>query len=159
MSKKRVHELGKQLKEQGIELSNNELVDKLHALGYTDVKSHSSSLEDDQAQTAFERIIGERKPKPAPVKPSGPGFVVRKKAHTEPVAPPAHAPAAPAAVAAPAPQPHHASEPAAAPPGGGPARVPRPPAGPWQPAARPGAGAATPMAAAPHQPQSDTRHL
>ena len=48
MSKKRVHELGKQLKEQGIELSNQELVEKLHALGY-DVKSHSSSLEDDQA--------------------------------------------------------------------------------------------------------------
>jgi translation initiation factor IF-2 len=83
MSKKRVHELGKQLKEHGIELSNNELVDKLHALGYTDVKSHSSSLEDDQAATAFEKIIGERKPKPAPVKPSGPGFVVRKKAHVE----------------------------------------------------------------------------
>ena len=30
MSKKRVHELGKQLKEQGIELSNQELVEKLH---------------------------------------------------------------------------------------------------------------------------------
>src|SRR6266496_4385577 len=89
MSKKRVHELGKQLKEHGIELSNTELVDKLHALGYTDVKSHSSSLEDDQAATAYEKIIGERKPKPAPVKPSGPGFVVRKKAHVEaPVAPP-----------------------------------------------------------------------
>ena len=63
MSKKRVHELGKQLKEQGIELSNNELVDKLHALGYTDVKSHSSSLEDDQAATAYEKIMAERKPK------------------------------------------------------------------------------------------------
>ena len=57
MSKKRVHELGKQLKENGIELSNQELVEKLHALGY-DVKSHSSSLEDDQAQSAFERIVG-----------------------------------------------------------------------------------------------------
>ena len=34
MSKKRVHELGKQLKEHGIELSNQELVEKLHALGY-----------------------------------------------------------------------------------------------------------------------------
>src|ERR671939_1186698 len=91
MSKKRVHELGKQLKEQGIELSNNELVDKLHALGYTDVKSHSSSLEDDQATSAFERIVGERKPKPAPAKATGPGFVVRKRAHTEPVAAPAPA--------------------------------------------------------------------
>ncbi|HVI94256.1 MAG TPA: translation initiation factor IF-2 [Anaeromyxobacter sp.] len=83
MSKKRVHELGKQLKEQGIELSNQELVEKLHALGY-DVKSHSSSLEDDQAQSAYEKIVGERKPKPAPARPSGPGFVVRKRAHVEP---------------------------------------------------------------------------
>ncbi len=83
MSKKRVHELGKQLKEQGIELSNTELVDKLHALGY-DVKSHSSSLEDDQAQAAFEKIVGERKPKAPAPKPAGPGFVVRKRAHVEP---------------------------------------------------------------------------
>src|SRR6266511_1482202 len=83
MSKKRVHELGKQLKEHGIELSNQELVEKLHALGY-DVKSHSSSLEDDQAASAFEKIVGEKKPKPAPVRPSGPGFVVRKRAYTEP---------------------------------------------------------------------------
>src|SRR5512138_3482766 len=103
MSKKRVHELGKQLKEHGIELSNQELVEKLHALGY-DVKSHSSSLEDDQAQTAFERIIGEKKPKPAPVRPSGPGFVVRKRAHTEPpiAAAPAHAVEAQPAEAQPA---------------------------------------------------------
>ncbi|WP_176068962.1 translation initiation factor IF-2 [Anaeromyxobacter diazotrophicus] len=88
MSKKRVHELGKELREHGIELSNTELVDKLHALGYTDVKSHSSSLEDDQAATALEKILGERKPKPAPVKPTGPGFVVRKRAHVEPPPPP-----------------------------------------------------------------------
>src|SRR5512142_1143510 len=93
MSKKRVHELGKQLKEHGVELSNQELVEKLHALGY-DVKSHSSSLEDDQAQSAFERIVGEKKPKPAPVRPSGPGFVVRKRVHTE-VMHPAPAAAAP----------------------------------------------------------------
>src|SRR5574338_1471552 len=86
MSKKRVHELGKQLKEQGIELSNQELVEKLHALGYTEVKSHSSSLEDDQAQSAYERIVGELKPKPAPVRHAGPGFVVRKRVHTEVVA-------------------------------------------------------------------------
>jgi translation initiation factor IF-2 len=100
MSKKRVHELGKQLKEHGIELSNNELVDKLHALGYTDVKSHSSSLEDDQAATAFEKIIGEKKPKPAPVKVTGPGFVVRKRAHVEPP-PVAHPPAPQAPVSPP----------------------------------------------------------
>ncbi len=53
MSKKRVHEIGKQLKEHGIDLSNSELVEKLHALGY-DVKSHSSSLEEDQAHAAYE---------------------------------------------------------------------------------------------------------
>ncbi len=99
MSKKRVHELGKQLKEHGIELSNQELVEKLHALGY-DVKSHSSSLEDDQSQSAFEKIIGEKKPKPAPVRASGPGFVVRKRVH-EPL--PA-APAAPVATYAPEPE-------------------------------------------------------
>ena len=92
--KKRVHELGKQLKEQGIELSNTELVEKLHALGYSDVKSHSSSLEDDQATAAFEKIVGERKPRPAPVRATGPGFVVRKKAHVEPAAIPATQPVA-----------------------------------------------------------------
>src|SRR5512136_2248906 len=92
MSKKRVHELAKQLKEHGIELSNQELVEKLHALGY-DVKSHSSSLEDDQAQAAVEKIVGEKKPKPAPVRHAGPGFVVRKRAHVEP--PTVIAPAAP----------------------------------------------------------------
>ena len=104
MSKKRVHELGKQLKEQGIELSNSELVDKLHALGYSDVKSHSSSLEDDQAATALEKILGEKKPKAAPVKPTGPGFVVRKRAHVEP-------PPAPAIHVAPPPAHAHAPEP------------------------------------------------
>jgi translation initiation factor IF-2 len=96
MSKKRVHELGKQLKEQGIELSNQELVEKLHALGYLEVKSHSSSLEDDQAHAAYEKILAERKPKPAPVRPAGPGFVVRKRAHVEP--PTVTAPAAPPSV-------------------------------------------------------------
>src|SRR5574337_62318 len=87
MSKKRVHELGKQLKEHGIELSNQELVEKLHALGY-DVKSHSSSLEDDQAQAAVEKILAERRPKPAAAKHAGPGFVVRKRVHSEPTPPP-----------------------------------------------------------------------
>src|SRR5574341_950640 len=99
MSKKRVHELAKQLKEHGIELSNQELVDRLHQLGF-DVKSHSSSLDDDQAQSALEKIVGERKPKAAPVRSAGPGFVVRKKAHVEaPVEPPP--PPAPVHVAAP----------------------------------------------------------
>src|SRR5512136_2505854 len=83
MSKKRVHELAKQLKDSGIELSNQELVEKLHALGY-DVKSHSSSLEEDQSQSAYERIVAEKKPKAAAPRPTGPGFVVRKRAHVEP---------------------------------------------------------------------------
>ncbi|BDG02029.1 translation initiation factor IF-2 [Anaeromyxobacter oryzae] len=107
MSKKRVHELAKQLKEQGIELSNQELVDKLHALGYHEVKSHSSSLEDDQAHAAYEKIVAERKPKPAPVRATGPGFVVRKRAHVEPptvISPPP----------APEPQPVYEAEPAPA---------------------------------------------
>jgi translation initiation factor IF-2 len=102
MSKKRVHELGKALKEHGIELSNQELVEKLHALGY-DVKSHSSSLEDDQAQAALERILSEKKPKPAAPRAPGPGFVVRKRAHVEPV--PAPAPAPPSVQAVPTPVP------------------------------------------------------
>jgi translation initiation factor IF-2 len=104
MSKKRVHELAKQLKEQGIELSNQELVDKLHQLGF-DVKSHSSSLDDDQALSAFEKIVGERKPKPAPARATGPGFVVRKKAHVETPAEPPPPPPPPAHVAAPEPPP------------------------------------------------------
>ncbi len=105
MSKKRVHELAKQLKEQGIELSNQELVDRLHQLGF-EVKSHSSSLDDDQAQAAFEKIVGEKKPKAAAPRPSGPGFVVRKKS-TIPVPPPPP----PAPVAA-APEPVEYQEPA-----------------------------------------------
>jgi translation initiation factor IF-2 len=43
MSKKRVHEIAKELKSHGIELDNKEVVNELVALGY-DVKSHSSSL-------------------------------------------------------------------------------------------------------------------
>jgi translation initiation factor IF-2 len=88
MTKKRVHELGKQLKEHGIELSNQELVDKLHALGYFEVKSHSSSLEDDQAAAAFDKIMGEKKPKAVVARPAGPGFVVRRKAHHDGAAAP-----------------------------------------------------------------------
>ncbi|HEX7487761.1 MAG TPA: translation initiation factor IF-2 [Anaeromyxobacteraceae bacterium] len=50
----------------------------------------------------MEKILGEKKPKAAPVKPSGPGFVVRKRAHVEP-------PLAPAIQVAPPPA--HAFEP------------------------------------------------
>jgi translation initiation factor IF-2 len=187
MSKKRVHELGKALKEHGIELSNQELVEKLHALGY-DVKSHSSSLEEDQAQSALERILAEKKPKPAPVRAPGPGFVVRKKAHVEPA--PTPAPLAPPPLAEPEPvmeaplelQPEAAPEPVpvAQPeaPQEAPVRVaaqaqPAPPApagerhAPPPPAAAPAAPQpAAPMAAAPqarpplpHRPPQDTRTL
>jgi len=182
MSKKRVHELGKQLKEHGIELSNQELVDKLHALGY-DVKSHSSTLEDDQAQSAYERILAERKPKAAPVRPTGPGFVVRKRAHDAapaPVpaelaeAPYAEAPAvleagsAPdvaAAVIADQAQPAEvghaapaaaAAAPAIAPP---PAEGPRPAPTPAPHPPAPARPAAPPMAAAPSAPHTDPRTL
>src|SRR4051794_321895 len=78
MSKKRVHEIAKELKSHGIELDNKEVVTELVSLGY-DVKSHSSSLEDDQATAAVQKIVDKRKPK-APVAPvAAKGFVVRRK--------------------------------------------------------------------------------
>src|ERR671931_2093371 len=79
MSKKRVHEVAKELKAFGIELDNKEVVQELVGLGY-DVKSHSSSLEDDQASAAIQAIVAKKKPK-APEPPvSAKGFVVRRKA-------------------------------------------------------------------------------
>src|SRR5512140_591092 len=78
MSKKRVHEIAKELKNHGIELDNKEVVTELAALGY-DVKSHSSSLDDDQATAAVQKILDKRKPK-APAAPvTAKGFVVRRK--------------------------------------------------------------------------------
>jgi translation initiation factor IF-2 len=146
MSKKRVHEIAKELKAFGIELDNREVVTELTALGY-DVKSHSSSLEDDQATAAVQRIVEKRRPRAAPAPVAAKGFVVRRKgpgveshlggngaaapaaeaAHVETVAPPAavEPPAAsgpPAveapSVAAPTPAPVPPPEPpaAAAPP-------------------------------------------
>src|SRR5205085_12428957 len=73
MAKKRVYELAKDLG-----LSNKEMVDWLRAHEY-DVKSHSSSLEDDQAQAVTERLLGERSPKPAVPRPSASGVVLRRK--------------------------------------------------------------------------------
>ena len=73
MAKKRVYELAKDLG-----LSNKEMVDWLKAHEY-DVKSHSSSLEDDQAQAVIEKVMGERAPKPVAVKPSSSGVVLRRK--------------------------------------------------------------------------------
>src|SRR6185436_12938824 len=98
MSKKRVHEIAKELNKHGIELDNKDVVTELVSLGY-DVKSHSSSLEDDQATAAVQKILDKKKPKaPAPaVAPKG--FVVRRKVgvgtseevHATPAAAPAHA--------------------------------------------------------------------
>ncbi|HTS82194.1 MAG TPA: translation initiation factor IF-2 [Myxococcaceae bacterium] len=138
MSKKRVHEIAKELKAFGIDLDNKEVVTELAALGY-DVKSHSSSLEDDQAMSAVQRIVEKRKPRAAPPPATAKGFVVRRRApggevpHTnghqpEPAAAPAHEPAA--AHAEPAREPVHAPEPAVAapPPAAPPVRaVPPPP--------------------------------
>jgi translation initiation factor IF-2 len=159
MTKKRVHELGKMLKEHGLELSNQELVEKLHALGY-DVKSHSSSLEEDQAQAAVDRIVAERRPKAAPVKAAGPGFVVRKRAAVVHEVPEPPAPAAPPPRAeeptplpwveseTPAPVPFAAQEPPAPAAAEPPAPMAAAPASP--PAAEP---------ARPHAPAPDTRVL
>ncbi|PTL77893.1 translation initiation factor IF-2 [Vitiosangium sp. GDMCC 1.1324] len=83
MSKKRVHEIAKELKDHGVELDNKEVVTELVALGY-DVKSHSSSLEDDQATAAVQKILDKRKPKQAAPPVTAKGFVVRRKAPTAP---------------------------------------------------------------------------
>jgi translation initiation factor IF-2 len=78
MSKKRVHEIAKELKGHGIELDNKEVVNELSSLGY-DVKSHSSSLDDDQATAAVQKILDKRKPKQAAPPVTAKGFVVRRK--------------------------------------------------------------------------------
>src|ERR671935_2641058 len=73
MAKKRVYELAKDLG-----LSNKEMVDWLRAHEY-DVKSHSSSLEDDQALAVVEKFKGEKGSKVEAPKPSGSGVVLRRK--------------------------------------------------------------------------------
>jgi translation initiation factor IF-2 len=116
MSKKRVHEIARELKSFGIELDNREVVTELTSLGY-DVKSHSSSLEDDQANAAVQRIVEKRRPKAAPAPVAAKGFVVRRRSpgtdvHPGPNGTPAaaepavaEAPATPPAVEPPAPPP------------------------------------------------------
>jgi translation initiation factor IF-2 len=86
MAKKRVHEIAKELKAHGIEMDNKELVSELQSLDF-DVKSHSSSLDEDQANVAVEKILQRRKPKPAPAPVHAAGFVVRRKAAPSPTAP------------------------------------------------------------------------
>ncbi|MBL9038511.1 MAG: translation initiation factor IF-2 [Archangium sp.] len=159
MSKKRVHEIAKELKENhGIELDNKAVVTELQSLGY-DVKSHSSSLEDDQAVAAVQRIVDKRKPKAAPAPVAPKGFVVRRKVgeatvQTAVSAPPAAAAAdvieAPSAVVEAAPPADVATPtiavPAATEAPAAPASAPRAPA-PVVAAAEP-APAAAPIAAA-----------
>ena len=79
MSKRRVHEIAKELKDKhGIEFDNKQVVEELNRLGY-DVKTHSSSLEDEEAASAVRKIVEERKPKTAPPPVAPKGFVVRRK--------------------------------------------------------------------------------
>src|SRR5260370_12570953 len=88
MAKKRVYELAKDLG-----LSNKEMVEWLHAHEY-DVKSHSSSLEDDQAQAVIEKFKGEKSPKAPAPKPAGSGVPLPPKPPPPPP-PPAPPPISP----------------------------------------------------------------
>jgi len=72
MAKKRVYELAKELGMQ-----NKELVDWLQSRGYDDIKSHSSSLDEDVAASVAEKIQAERNPTPVAVPAKG--FVVRRR--------------------------------------------------------------------------------
>ncbi len=167
MSKKRVHEIAKELKDAGIELDNKAVVDELKALGY-DVKSHSSSLEDDEAREAVRKIVDKKKPKASPAPIAAKGFVVRRRIEAPaPVAAPVEAPppaaepevaaapdeaveAAPAEVAAPA---APASAPRASAPRGSAPRPPPPSVGAGAAAvATATAAAAAPVVEAPVAP-------
>ncbi|HEX4384273.1 MAG TPA: translation initiation factor IF-2 [Myxococcales bacterium] len=143
MAKKRVYELAKDLG-----LSNKEMVDWLRAHEY-DVKSHSSSLEDDQALAATEKFKGERSPKAVVAKPSGSGVVLRRKrADTAAEAEHENVPEVPAQVVTPvieaapepAPEPVRPPPPVAPPPAvvvsappPAPVVVPEPPPAPVEP--------------------------
>src|SRR5690606_35111952 len=89
MSKKRVYELAREL-----DMQNKELVDWLQAHGYDDVKSHSSSLDADQAQAVIDKIMAERNPQPAAQIPAK-GFVVRRRRAAAPTPPAPEGPTAP----------------------------------------------------------------
>jgi translation initiation factor IF-2 len=114
MSKKRVHEITKELKNAGVELDNKEVVTELLALGY-DVKSFSSSLDDDQANAAIQKIVDKRKPKAAPPPVAARGFVVRRKPGAEGVGAPSTAPVAPPVETAPVVHPPEPEAPVATP--------------------------------------------
>ncbi len=72
MAKKRVNELAKEL-----DLSNHELIEKLHAWGYAGIKSHSSSLEEDEVRAVMDRVQAEKRG-PEPAKPTAAGVVIRR---------------------------------------------------------------------------------
>src|SRR5258708_14101659 len=91
MAKKRVYELAKDLG-----LSNKDMVDWLKSHEY-DVKSHSSSLEDDQAQAVLEKFKGEKAPRlVAPKPPPSARGSRRNRADTAPEPEHSHAPPPPA---------------------------------------------------------------
>jgi len=105
MAKKRVHELAKELG-----LDNKAMVAKLVEWGY-DIKTHSSSLEEDEARAVVDRVTAERRPAP---KIAGGGVVIRRSrprsetaAPSEPEA--AHPPAEPVSVAPPESEPAEAA--------------------------------------------------
>ncbi len=137
MSKKRVFEIAKELREvHGLELNNRIVVEELQKLGY-DVKSHSSSLDEDQAVAAVQKLLAGRGPKEVAAAPVAKGFVVRRKA-------PEVAREAPAAPPAPPPTVKQAAAPAPA------AAIAAPPESPEVVAA--GAVAAEPLVSAPAEP-------
>ncbi|AKJ06261.1 translation initiation factor IF-2 [Archangium gephyra] len=159
MSKKRVHEIAKELKDQGVELDNKEVVTELVALGY-DVKSHSSSLEDDQATAAVQKILDKRKPKQAAAPVAAKGFVVRRKAPTAPSSSDAGYDEAPASEASRAAEasageapvaeaPRAVEAPAAEAPRAAAAQPPAAPEAPAAPVAPPASATEAPRAAAP----------
>ncbi|HVE82712.1 MAG TPA: translation initiation factor IF-2 [Myxococcales bacterium] len=164
MSKKRVHEIAKELKNHGIELDNKDVVTELVSLGY-DVKSHSSSLEDDQATAAVQKILDKRKPKAPPPAVAPKGFVVRRKVgagtqeevHAAPVAPPepepTYAPEPPPLPAAAEPEPPPAAAaPEPSPPAAAAPESPAAAAAPVEPPAAAAARAPEPPPAAPAAP-------
>ncbi|MBI3178118.1 MAG: translation initiation factor IF-2 [Deltaproteobacteria bacterium] len=79
MAKKRVHELAKELG-----LDNKEVLERLQAAGI-DVKSHSSSVHEDEAKAV---LVKGKAPPPAPKKAAAGMTIVRKRQKEEPAAAP-----------------------------------------------------------------------
>src|SRR4051812_16426880 len=78
MGKKRVHELAKELG-----LDNKDVLTRLQAAGL-DVKSHSSSVYEDEALAVLGKPKAAAAPAPVPAGPRRPGMmIVKKKAAAE----------------------------------------------------------------------------